>query len=479
MSSTPSRVTHYQLEPEAFDLKSGNRPLPFSPVENGEIGEAGAIPVIDWGGTSPNSSNSSGGKTWRQPAIFPPDSVLASWMTYAREQVEGADSYIIGSILPACAAMLGRRVWFPWGDDRKFPNVFSLLAGKPGDRKSSTIKLAAALARRLMPSGSFLPSNFSPEAMFDEFNTHPDKIYIVDEGNTVLTDWQKGTNGERVAARFLELYDCKGMSESFRRNKGGDEGEPQRTIEETSTSVLMGATFNVAAFQGQVVRAGMARRFLYYVADGHGRMIGIPKKNDGGLGRLAEMFKPFTEASGPMEFTPEAEALWQNLQVDNRARIEAADPLAEAAISRLGSSPMQTLGIAMIFQLARWALSKTASRHRIEADTLMLAGQHVEECLAAAEFLDSISHRAEIAEEGEIMLAKIRHEHRAAARAGSIFLTRSDITRMFCHNTGRRGSLQTNDIYLRIIPELERKGLAKLIRKEPSELYAFRVEEQP
>jgi len=467
-----SRIIKYAAVVPAADLQA----VPSTGGENGEVGEIGGLPAVDWLGISPNST---GGKTWRQAAIFPKDSVLAAWQTYAREQVEGADSYIVGSILPACAAMLGRRVWFPWGDDRKFPNVFALLAGKPGDRKSSTIKLAAALTRRLLPSESFLPSNFSPEAMFDEFVAHPDKIYIVDEGNTVLTDWQKGTNGERVAARFLELYDCKGMSESFRRNKDGDDGGAQRSVEETSTSVLMGATFNVAAFQGQVVRAGMARRFLYYVADGHGRMIGIPKKNDGGLVRMAEMFKPFVEVSGPMEFTPKAEALWLNLQADNRARIAAADPLAEAAISRLSSSPMQTLGVSMIFQLARWALSKTASRNQIEAETLMLAGQHVEECLAAAEFLDSISRRAELADQGEVMLARIRHEFREVAKAGSIFLTRSDITRLFCHNPGRRGSLQVADVYQRVIPDLERRGLARLIRKEPSELYAFKAEVLP
>ncbi len=444
------------------------------PVEFGEIGE---IPAVDW---DSSSTNSTGGKAWRQVAVIPPDSILALWQNYAREQVEGADSYIIGSILPVCAALLARRVWFPWGDDRKYPNLFALLAGKPGDRKSSTIKLAAGLGRRLMPSEAFLPSNFSPEAMFDEYESRPDKLYLMDEANTVLTDWQKGANGERVAARFLELYDCKPMSESFRRNKGKDDADASgtRTIEETSTSVLFGATFNVAAFQGQAIRAGMARRFLYYCADGHGRTITRPgKKNTGGMDQLADSFRLLLTRGGEMDFTTETGSLWDNFQHDNRARIDQSDSAREDVISRLSSAPMQTLAVAMIFQLSRWALANKASACYIEPETLTLAIEHVEECLKAAEFLDGIANRAKIAGDAEVLLATIRHEFRERAKAGTILLTRTEITRKFCANSSRAGALKPDDIYLRIIPAMERQGGAKLLRRQPSELYAFKAGE--
>jgi hypothetical protein len=452
----------------------------YPPEENGETGEF--VPV-DWLAASPNSSNSpnsSPGKAWRQVAVIPPDSILTLWRHYARKQVEGVDAYIVGSVLPVCAALLGRRVWFPWGDDRRHPNLFILLAGKPGDRKSSTIKLAAGLSRRLLPSSAFLPSSFSPEAMFDEYETRPDKLYVVDEANTVLTDWAKATNGERVASRFLELYDCKPMSESFRRNKSKEDLEAggARAIEETSTSVLFGATFNVANFQGQAVRAGMARRFLYYCADGLGRTIIRPgKASGGGMEKLAESFRPLLEIRGEMDFTPETDAIWTNFQNDNRARIDRADVLREDVTCRLSSAPMQTLAVAMIFQISRWALEKKRPALMIEPETLTLAIEHVEECLKAAEFLDGLSGRARIAADAEVMLATIQHEFRPQAKAGTIFLTRTEITRRFAHNSGRAGALRPDDIYLRLIPAMEARGWAKLIRREPAELYAFKANE--
>src|SRR5947208_2488413 len=145
-----------------------------------------------------------------------------------------------------------------------------------GDRKSSIIDLAEMLAGQILPGEAFLPRSFSPETLFDQYSEaeggRADKLWIIDDANAVLTDWRKAVNGERVATRFLELYDCKSISEHFRRNSDGKEGR-RREIPQTSTSLLFGATFNIACFQGQAIREGLARRFLYYVAENHGRLI--------------------------------------------------------------------------------------------------------------------------------------------------------------------------------------------------------------
>jgi hypothetical protein len=76
-----------------------------------------------------------------------------------------------------------------------------MLAGKAGDRKSSTIDLYHALARLSLPEEAFIPMSFSPETLFDEYDVEsgglPDKLWIVDDANIVLTDWEKNVNGER------------------------------------------------------------------------------------------------------------------------------------------------------------------------------------------------------------------------------------------------------------------------------------------
>jgi hypothetical protein len=183
------------------------------------------FPVVAWDAAPASSAKSAGG--YVQPAVLPADSILEDWYRHARGLTEGADCYLAGSILPVLGALLGRRVWMHLGGVRKFPNIFALICGKPGDRKTTTIRLAAGLARQCLPETAFIPASFSPESLFDEYDAacggRPDKIWIVDDANAVLTDWQKTCNGERAAARFLELYDCAQLSESFRRNKSDEE----------------------------------------------------------------------------------------------------------------------------------------------------------------------------------------------------------------------------------------------------------------
>jgi hypothetical protein len=284
------------------------------PDEIAELVELARAAFAQGAATSATSTNPAGDNT--QPAIFPADSILADWMHFAQAQEESANAFLISSILPVCAAMLGRRVWFQCGARRKYTNLFVMLTGKPGDRKSSRILLAENIARLVLPENAFLPASFNPEAMFNEYAEEtgglPDKLWIVDDANATLKDWQKSVNGERVATRFLELYDSKSLSESFQRNrKETANRQARRTIPQTSTSLLFGATFNIAAFQGQEVRAGMSRRFLYYIAERHGRLIVRPGVNDDlAFTALAEGFTELLTPSGEMDFSPEAATIW-------------------------------------------------------------------------------------------------------------------------------------------------------------------------
>jgi hypothetical protein len=96
------------------------------------------------------------------------------------ERTEGADCYLAGAILPVVGTLLERRVAMPLGGGLKYPNLFTLICGKPGDRKSTTIRLGAIVARLCLPESAFIPSSFSPESLFDEYdaesNGRPDKL---------------------------------------------------------------------------------------------------------------------------------------------------------------------------------------------------------------------------------------------------------------------------------------------------------------
>ena len=452
--------------PDAEPMQPGAEDAEFAPVS--------------WDEISATSANSAG--SYVQKAILPVNSILADWFTYARKHTEGADCYLCGSILPVVGALLERRVWMLLGGGRKYPNLFTLICGKPGDRKSTTIRMSAAVARRCLPGNAFIPASFSPESLFDEFDEgsggRPDKLWIADDANSVLTDWQKTQNGERNATRFLELYDCSQLSETFRRNKKeSKDGEAKRVIPETSTSIVFGATFNVACFQGQTVRAGMARRFLYYVAERRGcDIFDSPKHDPDGVVPLIEAFSRCLEIEGEMTFAPDARSLWLKYQAENRAEMDAANPLAEELISRLASAPAQTLAVAMVFEASMWAKRGGQWRCVLTLEALECAMAHVAESLEAASWLDGIAHRATIAEDAEVLFERITRDFAQQQRGPTIYATRSDLTRSYCHDSGRRGALRPHDLYNRLIPALIRQGKAKLAVKDGKrETYAFRA----
>ena len=443
-----------------------------------EIGEFGEIAQVEWGENSPISSNSS--CTLSQMAVFPEDSILGDWYTFAITQCEGADCYVIGAILPIVGALLARAVWLPWSPSSLHTNLFSMLAGKAGDRKSSTIDLGEAIARKILPTEAFLPKAYSPETMFDEYDLEaggrPDKVLICDDANATLADWQKSTNGERIASRFLELYDCKGLSESFRRNrskKGGADTQ-RRSIPYTSTNVIFGATFSSCMFRNQAVRAGLQRRFLYYVAEGHGRVILWPAPNYARLEVLAASFGRLAKLSGPFKLSPDAKPIFDQYQHDNRDTIDSSDSFDEALRSRLSSAPVQVLKVAMIFEACR-SVKTGSSELVIQASTLELAICHIAECLKASAALEAIAQRIYIKNDAEVLLAKIRIDFRVLAKQGSIILSRTDLTSKYAHN-GKRGT-SIDDIYLKQIPYLIQIGQAKALPKKGKlERYAFRVE---
>ena len=447
-----------------------------------ENAEGAELPVINWQEIAASSANSAA--TYCQKAIFPPDSLLEDWFNYARKYTEGAECYISGAGLPILGAILARRVSIALAGGQKFPNTFVLICGKPGDRKSTTIRLAAALARRCLPDNAFIPASFSPETLFDEYDEQrggrPDKLWIADEANSVLTDWQKTQNGERNATRFLELYDCGHLSESFRRNKKeSEDGEARRHIPESSTSILFGATFSVACFQGQAVRAGMARRFLYYVAERRGRDIFDNFGKDvEELECLAASFDRCLSIDGEMAFATDARQRWLDYQTQNRCNMDDANPLAEDLISRLASAPAQTLAVAMIFEAAMWAKRGGEWQRILSDEALSYAIEHVAECLTAAEHLDEVSHRFSIAEDAEVIFERIVRDFTDNRKGDTIYVSRSELTRAYCHDSGRRGALQPHGLYHRLIPALMRQGRAVLAAKDGKrEIYAFHARE--
>jgi DNA polymerase I-like protein with 3'-5' exonuclease and polymerase domains len=407
---------------------------------------------------------------------YPRDSILEDFHQYTVQLSEAADCYIIGSILPIVGRLLGRNVYIPFGDTIIFPNLFSMIVGPAGDRKSFTIGIAQRLLQRLLAPEALLSQIASSEAMFDEYDLCPDKIHVVDDAAQLLAGWRTTQYGEKVAALFLRLYDCCGLDEAFVRNRKltADKGT-RRYIAQTSTSLLYGATPIDAVFPAQKYQQGLSRRFLFYLSLVTARIIEWPETSS--IDAMVPLFAPLLDFRGPVTLSKEARELWGEFQRDNRRRKAEVPEERESERYALSSEPVQVLKISTHFEACRAVTEKKTFLEGIRADTLALAIQHVGACLASAKMLVGRGRRHETRQQAEEILVKIRDLFAPdTVYPDTIYVSRSRLTRKFCQHTSRKGALQTDILYLEIIPYLCETGEAKRVFKQGKyEVYAFRA----
>src|SRR5439155_22348296 len=208
--------------------------------------------------------------------------------------------------------------------------------------------------------------------------------------------------GKMVAKRFLRLYDCRSWQQTYIK-QAKESGNALQRIEETSTSILVGTTFNNCRFNGLETRDGMRRRVNYYVSEKLSDVIYWPADFDGGeFARVCELFLPLTTVSGEFaRLGGGAWNLWKKLQRENRELLHSSsgvDSASEAHSAALAEEGAKTLKFAMIFELCRWAKNSFRDWQTIQADTLRLAADHARACLTASRQLDQVARRAEVAE---------------------------------------------------------------------------------
>jgi hypothetical protein len=410
-------------------------------------------------------------------AFYPHDSILHHFVILASRLTEATKGCITGAILPSAAALLQRRVWIPWVGKSLFPNLFNILVGPAGDGKSSVIDLSENLAKACLDQNSFLNYSLSIQGLFEQYyepaDGNPDKLCIVDEGNAIIRGWVNTPIGEMIAAEMLRLYDCKGLEETYIRNKKNNDGDATRRVDQTSTSILLGGTFNVSNFQGTLVRQGMDRRFLKYVSTGPGSTIIWPPTLD--TSGLRESYCKLREVKGIMAMASEAEARWESYQRQNRQLMADANPDDDALIARTRTCPTHVLKISMIFEACRAVHYGQTVVKEIGLDCLELAMAHVDQNMLASDFLDKYADAKTVSQQAEGILPVIQKEFR---RWGdTVYAIRSDLTRKFCHNTGRRGALTVSDLYDKIIPQLQAQGECVLVENRGKfKVYAFPAE---
>lgn len=206
----------------------------------------------------------------------------------------------------AIGALLGRRFYFEHGHFQVNPNLYCMLIGDTGSRKSSAIKLMRKL---LLQAGglkiaadrsskerflSDLQGDFSEQDDGGESNKHGKRVSILDKTTAEAlwgTDTQDdtpreifvvadefndfiGTNNIEFASLLGTLWDYEGVYE-YRIKTGKSARVPNPTINILGGNTAQGITI---AFPQELLNQGFFGRLILIYGERSGRKITFPKK---------------------------------------------------------------------------------------------------------------------------------------------------------------------------------------------------------
>lgn len=239
------------------------------------------------------------------------------------------------SLLSCLGAYLGRQYWFPFGEFRIFPNMYVMLMGDPGTRKSSAIKMA----KRILASTGY--ETFSAERTSKE-KFLLDLEGLEDENGKIINsnDAMKNLFGEEVTGgEPREVFVC---ADEFNEFVGSgnleflsllgslwdwdDENKPFKQRLKTSRSVniwqptisiLGGNTHSgfAEAFPPQSIGQGFLSRLILVHGEASGKKITFPAAPPESLkSQLSDMFMAIKQkVHGEAKMTDKAKGMLETI----------------------------------------------------------------------------------------------------------------------------------------------------------------------
>lgn len=229
------------------------------------------------------------------------------------------------SLISAVAAYLGRQCWLPFGPGRIFPNMYTMLVGNPGTRKSTAIKSA----KKIITAAGY--SSFSAERTTKEkflLDLQGDDSHGADSAEVITNLFGAGPDDQVARETFIcadEFNEFVGSGNfEFLSMLGAlwDWDEPDSTykqrvknsksveIYQPTINILGGNTHAslVEAFPLSMLGQGFMSRLIFVYSEPSGRKITIPTVPSADVleAIIAELVAIKQTVLGPISISKEA-----------------------------------------------------------------------------------------------------------------------------------------------------------------------------
>jgi hypothetical protein len=370
------------------------------------------------------------------PSSALPETAWTEWARLYRRAVgsstEAADEFHYLALLTVLATAFGRNVVLHCGRPI-YPNMYTVLVGPTGDRKSTATQLAMELLGQVAPEALVLNGLGSQEGLMERMaQAEPGRhrsLLSVDELASFLKKARRESTGSLLEF-VTEIFHCPDFKTHSTRSKAIHLKLPTLSILAGSTPVWL-----EAALQQEDILGGFANRFVYVTASPKPDNPLPARPDQQALADLVTWVRRAT-AAPPREigWSPGARRLWYDFYVDwRRSSVEAGEQV-----------------VALLRRIDLYIL-KFASMAAAMEGTLEIAPAHLTSAIELGRFLAGCACRllGDLGASSDCRLETLVHEKLEEAQGQ---MTRKQLRQAL----GGRISGEKLD---RILTAMERNGL--------------------
>lgn len=189
------------------------------------------------------------------------------YVSYASDFCDAPNAYHYFCALGTLAAVVARRCCLPFGVKDLHPNLWLLLVGSSGERKSSAIAVADYLLSRSKAAPIF-PNEFSREALMEVFQKHGSGVFMISEYSNLMGIMRR-TYNDGVIGFLTDIYD---VPRNYRRETFG---KGAIELEKPCPNIIAGTTPEYMKTSADEWFSGWGPRFLVIPGE-RNRLILLP-----------------------------------------------------------------------------------------------------------------------------------------------------------------------------------------------------------
>lgn len=288
-------------------------------------------------------------------------SFLRDYEIYAKEN-EASPWFHKWGAFAVLSAVVSRKIWFDQNIFKVYPNLYIILVGEPGDKKTTALNIARSMVRQTKTP--IAPPSITKESMTlfmsqDNKESPCNSVVMVDKmpmeishlsifASEIVTMLSAGGNPEGMINFLTDIYDQE-VFEVMTKNKGNDLiVGPYITIFACMTPEQTGQLLKQTIISG-----GFSRRSIFVFGRGKGQPVPFPtmtKEQEDAYARCIKHLQLVKKFKGQYSIAPDAKAFFDEWY--RRKFNELSKPHSSAMLNWLRTKDVQLLKLAMLIDVA-------------------------------------------------------------------------------------------------------------------------------